>query len=59
MFLDRYNKGRWDGNLPSEIFRNLGEKKAEEMYNKYIEQGMSDEDAWLEVYSAECNLDVE
>lgn len=39
------------------VFENLGEKKAKKMYNALIAQGKSEDDAWCEVYSAECLLD--
>ena len=39
------------------VFKNLGEEKAKELYNKFIEQGMNEDDAFNEVYSIECNMD--
>ena len=39
------------------VFRNLGEEKAKELYDKFIAEGMSEDDAFNEVYSIECNMD--
>lgn len=39
------------------VFRNLGEEKAKELYDKFIAEGMSEDDAYNEVYSIECNMD--
>ena len=41
------------------VFENLGEEKAKEMYDKLIAQGYSEDDAFTEVYSIECNMDNE
>ena len=41
------------------VFENLGETKAKELYDNFIAQGMSEDDAWTEVYSIECNMDNE
>ena len=41
------------------VFENLGEAKAKKLYNKFRAEGMSEDDAFNEVYSAECNLDHE
>lgn len=43
----------------SEVFRNLGEAKAQKLYDEFKAKGMSDDDAFNEVYSIECNLDKE
>ena len=40
-----------------EVFTNLGLAKALELYNKFIAQGMNEDDAFSEVYSIECNMD--
>ena len=40
-----------------EVFENLGTKKAEELFNELKAKGMSDDDAFGEVYSIECNMD--
>jgi hypothetical protein len=40
-----------------EVFENLGEEKATELYNEFLTQGMTEEEAFTEVYSIECNLD--
>lgn len=42
-----------------EIFKNLGEEKAKELFEEFKAKGMSDDDAFGEVYSIECNLDDE
>ena len=39
------------------VFRNLGEEKAKELYDKFVAEGMSEDDAYNEVYSIECNMD--
>lgn len=39
------------------VFENLGEEKAKELYDKCIAKGMSEDDAFGEVYSIECNMD--
>lgn len=41
------------------VFENLGEKKAKAMMKELIAKGYSEEDAYNEVYSIECNLDEE
>lgn len=43
----------------SEVFSNLGETKANELYEEFRAKGMSEDDAFSEVYSIECNLDEE
>lgn len=42
-----------------EVFTNLGLAKALELYNKFIAQGMNEDDAFSEVYSIECNMDID
>ena len=39
------------------VFENIGEEKAKELYDKFIAQGMSKDEAFGEVYSIECNMD--
>lgn len=39
------------------VFENLGEAKAKELYDRFIASGMSEDDAFNEVYSIECNMD--
>lgn len=39
------------------VFENLGEEKAMELYNEFIAKGMSEDEAFGEVYSIECNMD--
>lgn len=41
------------------VFENLGEEKAIEMFDELIEKGYSEDDAFSEVYSIECNMDKE
>lgn len=41
------------------VFVNLGEEKAIELYDDLIAQGYSEDDAFTEVYAIECNLDEE
>ena len=59
MFNGKYDKKRWNGRDVNEVFKNLGEEKANEIYEQKIAEGMSDDDAWLEVYSMECQMDNE
>ena len=40
-----------------EVFENLGTKKAVELFEQFKAKGMSDDDAFTEVYSIECNMD--
>ena len=42
-----------------DVFTNLGEEKAKKLFEEFKATGMSDEDAWDEVYSIECNYDDE
>ena len=42
-----------------EVFKNLGEEKEKELFEELKSKGMSDDDAFGEVYSMECNLDDE
>lgn len=41
------------------IFKNLGEEKASKLWFELINKGMSEDDAFTEVYSIECNMDNE
>lgn len=41
------------------VFENLGEEKAKKLYDEFIANGMSENEAFDEVYSIECNLDDE
>lgn len=41
------------------VFENLGEEKAMELYNEFLAKGMSEDEAFGEVYSIECNMDEE
>ena len=40
------------------IFENLGEEKAKELFKHFKAKGMSDDDAYNELYSIECSLDT-
>ena len=42
-----------------DIFKNLGEEKAGKMIGELIAKGYSEDDAFTEVYSIECNMDEE
>ena len=42
-----------------EVFKNLDEEKAKELFDKFKAKGMSDDEAFSEVYSIECNMDEE
>lgn len=39
------------------IFENLGEEKAKEMINELVAKGYSEDEAFTEIYSIECNMD--
>ena len=39
------------------VFENLKDEKAKELYDKFIAEGMSEDDAFNEVYSIEYNMD--
>ena len=41
------------------VFKHLGEEKAMKLYNEFLAKGMSEDDAFNEVYSIECNMDNE
>lgn len=41
------------------VFENLGEEKARKMVDELIKKGYSEDDAFSEVYSIECNMDNE
>lgn len=41
------------------VFENLGEEKAKEMVDEMITKGYSEDEAFNEVYSIECNMDKE
>ena len=41
------------------VFQNLSDEYVEKKYNEYIAQGMSEDDAFTEIYSEECNQDGE
>lgn len=41
------------------VFNNLSEEKAKAMYDDLIAQGFTEDDAFTEVYSVECNADEE
>ena len=39
------------------VFENLEKEKAKELYDGFIAEGMSKDEAFDEVYSIECNMD--
>lgn len=39
------------------VFENLGEEKARVMFDELMAKGFSEDDAFNEVYSIECNMD--
>jgi len=39
------------------VFEHLSEEKAKSLYNDYIKKGFSEDDAFNEVYSIDCNMD--
>ena len=41
------------------VFENLGDEKAKRLYDKFRAEGISEDDAFNEVYSIECGLDHE
>lgn len=42
-----------------DVFKNLGEDKAEEMFNELVASGHTKDEAFTEIYSIECNMDGE
>lgn len=42
-----------------DVFKNLGEDKAEKMVNELIASGYPQDEAFTEIYSIECNMDEE
>ena len=42
-----------------DVFVNLREERAIELYNELINKGYSEDDIFTEIYSIECNLDEE
>ena len=40
-----------------DVFKNLSEEQAKELYERFIASGMSEDDAFTEVYSVECLMD--
>lgn len=40
-----------------QVFNNLGEERAKKLYDEFIAKGMSEDEAFDEVYSIECNMD--
>lgn len=55
---DFYKGGAWEGRPINDVFRNLGEVKAESLYRECVKSGMCADDAWMSVYSVECSLDA-
>ncbi len=53
---DYYDRHGWEGQPLSKVFSNLGIQKASEMFYHLTKKGISDKDAWLEVYSKEVSL---
>lgn len=41
------------------VFQNLTDKEVNELFKKFKAKGMSDDDAFNELYAIECNLDDE
>ena len=41
------------------IFINLTEEEVFDMYDQLIEEGLSEDDAFTEIYSMECSMDEE
>lgn len=41
------------------VFKNLGEEKAKELFDKFVAEGMNRDKAFDEVYSIECSMDEE
>lgn len=41
----------------SNTFQNLSDEKVQELYKKYKEQGLSDDEIFDKIYSEDCNLD--
>lgn len=45
--------------MRNEVFQHLTDKEVNEYMEKFIAQGMSEDDAFTETYSIECNMDGE
>lgn len=45
--------------MRNEVFQHLTDEQVSEYMEKFIAQGMSDDDAFTEVYSIDCNMDEE
>lgn len=43
----------------SNTFQNISDEQAEELYNKFRADGLSEDDAFNEVYAIDCNADEE
>ena len=52
---DYYEKVGWEGQPLGKVFSNLGLQRASEEFYKLTKKGVSEKDAWLEVYSKECS----
>lgn len=40
-----------------DVFKNLNEEQAKELYERFIASGMSEDDAFTEIYSVDCLMD--
>lgn len=45
--------------MRNEVFQYLTDEEVNEYMEKFIAQGMSEDDAFTETYSIECNMDEE
>lgn len=45
--------------MRNEVFQHLTDEEVNEYMEKFIAQGMSEDDAFTEVYSIDCNMDEE
>ena len=45
--------------MRNEVFQHLTDEQVNEYMEKFITQGMSEDDAFTEVYSIDCNMDEE
>ena len=45
--------------MTSNTFQNISDEQAEELYDKFRADGLSEDDAFNEVYAIDCNADEE
>lgn len=43
--------------MRNEVFQHLGEEEVDKYMKQFMDRGMSEEDAFTETYSIDCNMD--